>query len=125
MKITIITICYNSAKTIARTIESVLSQNYSDLEYLIVDGASKDNTVAIANSYKEKFAAKNISYIISSEPDHGIYDAMNKGINKSTGDVVGILNSDDYYASSDVLSVVAKTFELNNIESCYGNILYT
>src|SRR5574344_869995 len=99
MKITIITICYNSAKTIARTIESVLSQNYSDLEYLIVDGASKDNTVAIANSNKEK--------------------------NKSTGDVVGILNSDDYYASSDVLSVVANTFESNSVESCYGNILYT
>lgn len=125
MKISIITVCYNSGKTIARTIESILAQNYSNIEYLIIDGASKDNTISIVNSYKEKFSSKNISFIISSEPDKGIYDAMNKGIEKASGEIIGILNSDDHYASSEVLDSVYEAFNNNEIDSCYGNILYT
>lgn len=124
MKISIITVCYNSSKTIARTIESVLAQNDVCLEYLIIDGASKDNTVSIAESYRKQFEAKGVSYIVKSEPDKGIYDAMNKGVKFATGDVIGILNSDDYYASSDVLSSVIKGFEENETDSLYGNLLY-
>ena len=95
MTISIITVCYNSSKTLSRTIESVLNQNGVHLEYLIIDGASSDNTVKIAESYKRSFSQKGISYIINSEPDKGIYDAMNKGIQFASGDVIGILNSDD------------------------------
>ena len=124
MKISIITVCYNSSKTIARTIESVLAQNDVCLEYLIIDGASKDNTVSIAEAYRQQFESKGVSYIVNSEPDKGIYDAMNKGIQLATGDVIGILNSDDYYATSDVLSSVLKGFEEIQAETLYGNLLY-
>lgn len=89
----IITICYNSAKTIERTIKSVLAQTYTDYEYIIVDGVSKDNTLEIVNQYKEAFGDK---LIVSSEPDKGIYDAMNKGIKAAKGEIVGIVNSDDW-----------------------------
>ena len=124
MKISIITVCYNSSATIARTITSVLSQNDVQLEYLIIDGASKDNTVEIANSYRTKFEQKGFSYIIKSEPDKGIYDAMNKGINLASGNIIGILNSDDFYASTDSLSSILTTFENNETEMVYGNLLY-
>ncbi len=124
MKISIITVCYNSSQTISRTIESVLAQKDVQLEYLIIDGASKDDTVQIAESYREQFAQKGFAYRIQSEPDKGIYDAMNKGISLAEGDVVGILNSDDYYASSDVLSCVLADFERSGAESVYGNLLY-
>ncbi|WP_027727324.1 glycosyltransferase family 2 protein [Treponema sp. C6A8] len=124
MKISIITVCYNSCQTISRTIESVLAQNNVHLEYIIFDGASKDNTVQIAESYRDSFAQKGFEYRINSEPDNGIYDAMNKGINAATGDVIGILNSDDYYASSDVLSSINSCFEQNNTDSVYGDLLY-
>lgn len=124
MTISIITVCYNSSKTLARTIESVLIQNDVQLEYLIIDGASGDNTVQIAESYKESFNQKGISYIINSEPDKGIYDAMNKGIQFASGDVIGILNSDDYYVNSEVLSSVINCFEQNETDSVYGSLLY-
>lgn len=124
MKISIITITYNSGKTLARTIDSVLSQNNVELEYLIIDGASKDNTLVIANSYKTQFEEKGVSYIIESEPDKGIYDAMNKGVQHASGDIIGILNSDDYYATEDVLSEVIDCFEKNNTDCVYGNLLY-
>ncbi len=124
MKISIITVCYNSSKTIARTIESVISQEDVQLEYLIIDGASKDNTVSIAESYRERFESKDVSFIIVSEPDKGIYDAMNKGVKLATGDIIGILNSDDYYSSSDVLSTVLDGFMNNKTETLYGNLLY-
>ena len=91
---TIITVCYNSSKTIAKTIESVLNQNFDDYEYLIIDGQSTDGTVDIVESYKEKFGGK---LKIVSEKDHGIYDAMNKGISMAKGKLVGLINSDDYY----------------------------
>lgn len=125
MKISIITVCYNSEKTIARTIESILTQNYSNIEYLIIDGASKDNTITIVDSYKDQFLDKKIDFKVISEPDKGIYDAMNKGIEKSSGEIIGILNSDDHYASSEILDSVNQVFSNNKIDSCYGNILYT
>ena len=95
MTISIITVCYNSELTIARTIESVLAQDYSNLEYIIIDGASTDKTMEIVRKYEVSFREKGINLITQSEPDKGIYDAMNKGIQKSSGDVIGIINSDD------------------------------
>ena len=124
MTISIITVCYNSGKTIARTIESVLAQKNVRLEYLIIDGASKDDTVAIAESYRAAFAEKGAHFVIRSEPDNGIYDAMNKGIALATGDIIGILNSDDRYASDDVLCTVAETFWNTQTETLYGNLVY-
>lgn len=124
MKISIITICYNSSITIARTIESVLAQKDVCLEYIIIDGASKDNSVSIAESYCEQFKSKGVSYLIKSEPDKGIYDAMNKGIQMATGDIIGILNSDDFYSTNDVLSEVVNCFEQYKTDSVYGNLLY-
>ncbi len=101
MKLTIVTIAYNSEQEIGRTIESVLAQKQGDvpcsLEYLIIDGASSDGTVAVAQGYIPAMEAAGIDYRISSEPDRGIYDAMNKGIRRATGDIIGILNSGDWY----------------------------
>lgn len=94
MKVSIITVCYNSAATIRRTIESVLQQTYRDIEYIIVDGASSDETLSIAKEYQGVFGER---LKLISEPDKGIYDAMNKGIGLSSGILIGILNSDDFY----------------------------
>lgn len=118
MKISIITVCYNSASTIRDTIESVLAQTYSNIEYIIVDGASKDNTLQIINSYKEKI------HEIISESDQGIYDAMNKGIKSATGEVVGFINADDFYASTDVIAQIAQAFMHNPVEAVYGDLCY-
>lgn len=95
--ITIITVCFNSAKTIRQTIESVLNQTYTNIEYILIDGKSTDNTVEIIQEYVPLFAAKGIAYRWVSEPDNGIYDAMNKGIKLATGEWIGIINSDDWY----------------------------
>lgn len=120
VKITIITVCYNSEKTINDCISSVLSQRNIELEYILVDGKSKDGTVDIIKGYAEK--NKVIRWV--SEPDSGIYDAMNKGIAMSTGDIIGILNSDDYYANENVLSSVVDEFSHNITDSCYGDLMY-
>ena len=93
----IITVTYNSSGTLRTAMESVLYQTYSPKEYIIVDGASKDDTVEIAESYRGIAKEKNINLIIISEPDKGIYDAMNKGIKMATSEIVGMINSDDYY----------------------------
>lgn len=119
MKISIITATFNSAKTVRDTFESVLSQKYQDIEYIVVDGKSKDNTLDIIKEYEAKFGGR-MKYL--SEPDKGIYDAMNKGIRMATGDVVGILNSDDFYTSDDVLEVIAETFNNNDVDAVYGDI---
>ena len=126
MKISIITVTYNSANSIRTAIESVLGQQFLEegslqTEYLIIDGASKDNTVEIAESYKESLEAKGIALRIYSEPDKGIYDAMNKGIRLATGDVIGILNSDDWY-EPDTLQTVADTFAETDCELMFANI---
>jgi glycosyltransferase involved in cell wall biosynthesis len=108
MKFTIITVCFNSEKTIGHTIKSVLSQSHKNIEYIVVDGGSKDKTISIVKGYGNK-----ISKFIS-EPDNGIYDAINKGIKKSSGDFIGILNSDDFFASNTVLEVIAQILKKNH-----------
>lgn len=117
MKISIITVCYNSAATIEKTIQSVGSQSYTDIEYIIVDGNSKDDTLSIIKKYQEKIA----TWI--SEPDKGLYDAMNKGIALATGDFIGILNSDDTFYSDTVIAEVAAFHQKNNVEASVGNIV--
>ena len=119
MKISIITVTYNSAATLQDTIESVLMQDYKDIEYWIIDGASTDNTVDIIRSYESRYKGT-IHYV--SEPDKGIYDAMNKGIKMCTGDIVGILNSDDYYTSTDILRTIAEAFADKKTDAIYGDI---
>ncbi len=121
MKITVITATFNSGKTVRDTIESVLRQTYQEIEYLIIDGGSKDNTMDIVKEYELLFEGR-LRYI--SEPDKGIYDAMNKGIRMATGDVVGLLNSDDFYTSSDVLQQVADVMADESIDAVYGDVHY-
>lgn len=125
MKLTVITIAYNSESDISRTIESVLAQEQGEepytLEYLIVDGASSDGTVAVAESYIPAMAEKGIDYRIGSEPDKGIYDAMNKGIGRATGDIIGILNSGDWYEPT-AAATAAATFAQTGCDLMYANI---
>jgi len=119
MKISIITPTYNSESTIRDTINSIINQNYVDLEYIIVDGASSDKTLEIIEEYQSKIKIKLVS-----EPDNGLYDAMNKGINLATGDIVGILNSDDFYNDSDVLTQVNQVFLGNDIDAVYADLQF-
>jgi glycosyltransferase involved in cell wall biosynthesis len=121
MKITIITVCYNSETHLRSTIESVLHQTYQDIEYIIVDGNSQDRTVSIIRDYETEFAGR-LKWI--SEPDKGIYDAMNKGIRMATGDVIGILNSDDFYTSESVIKRLVNEFERKEIDAVYGDVHY-
>ena len=120
-KVSIITICFNSEAVIKKTIESVLGQTYTDTEYLIIDGASKDKTVEIAESYKDAFAEKGIDYKIFSEPDKGIYDAMNKGIAKATGELVGLINSGDFY-EPEMIETAVKAYEEKPYDIFYADI---
>ena len=119
MKISIITATYNSGKTLRDTIESVLKQNYLDIEYIIVDGASKDNTLDLVKAYEPQFEGR-LRWV--SEPDKGLYDAMNKGFKMATGEVIGILNSDDFYTSSEVLQEVATAMAHPEVDAVYGDI---
>ena len=120
MKISIITATYNSISFLKDCIKSVDFQNYKNVEHIIIDGGSTDGTISLLNSKRELFK------VIVSEPDKGMYDAMNKGINLATGDVIGFLNSDDFYATNDVLSSVAKIFSKNKLyEACYSDLVYT
>ena len=121
MKISIITATYNSGNTVADTLRSVLAQTYRDYELIVVDGASKDNTMDVVRSFEPQFGGR-LRY--RSEPDCGIYDAMNKGIGMATGDVVGILNSDDFYTSCDTLESVAGTMEREGVDAVYGDVHY-
>jgi glycosyltransferase involved in cell wall biosynthesis len=117
LKVSLITVSFNSEKTIRDTIESVLSQNYKFIEYIVIDGGSTDSTLDIINDYKEKIQ------VVVSEPDSGIYDAMNKGVMLSSGDVIGVINSDDFYPDSNVISTVVKVFkEDDNSELVLGGI---
>lgn len=119
MNISIITVCYNSAATIRDTIESVLAQTYPNIEYLIVDGASTDNTLAIIGEYQDK-----ITHVIS-EPDKGLYDAMNKGILAATGEVIGILNSDDIYENTHVIRDIAAHFAAHPLSDLiFGDVVF-
>ena len=118
MKVSIITITYNSEATIKDTIESVVNQSYNDIEYIIVDGKSTDNTLSIIESYKDK-----ISKVIS-EKDKGLYDALNKGIALATGDLIGIIHSDDFYINNFVIEKIVKSIEENNSDAVYADLYY-
>ena len=118
MKISIITVTYNSAETLEDSINSLNSQDYSDIEYIIIDGASTDSTLRIIEKYKHR-----VSTLIS-EKDNGIYDALNKGIALATGDIVGFLHSDDLFADDGVLSQIAAEFSKNTIDAVYGDLNY-
>jgi len=118
MKISVITICHNSENFIANTIYSVLAQSYPDIEYIVVDGHSQDKTVEIIRS----FGTRIHKWI--SEPDTGLYDALNKGIEMATGDIIGFLHSDDLFANERVIEKVAAAFEKHETDSIYGDIQY-
>lgn len=118
MKITIITVCYNAVNTIEDTLLSVQNQNYSEIEHIVVDGASTDGTLDILKKH-----ANTIDLLIS-EKDNGIYDAMNKGLQKASGEVVGFLNADDIFASSFSVSTIAKTFAHAKVDAVYGDLIY-
>ncbi|MDD5175196.1 MAG: glycosyltransferase family 2 protein [Sterolibacterium sp.] len=113
-----ITVCFNSQATIEDTLKSVATQTYADVEHIIVDGGSSDDTMAIVNSHRGHLAS------VISEPDRGVYDAMNKGIALSSGDVVGFLNADDIYADPTSLESVAQAFEAPGVEACYADLVY-
>ncbi|GHV42947.1 glycosyl transferase [Spirochaetia bacterium] len=122
MKISIITVSYNSASTIRDTFESILNQTYTDIDYIVVDGNSKDETISIIKEYKPRFKGR-MRWI--SEPDNGLYDAMNKGIKMAAGDVVGIINSDDFYHRNDVIEKVAAAFVDNkDIQAIFGDLRF-
>lgn len=122
MKISVITVTYNSAKTVKDTIQSVLDQKYVDYEYLVVDGGSKDNTVEIIKEYEPKFRGR-MKWV--SEKDKGMYDGINKGIRMATGDVVGIINSDDFYHRTDIFDIINNAFEEDkNVQAIYGDVRF-
>ena len=118
MKITIITVVFNGAKHIRSAIQSVLSQDYDNIEYIVIDGGSTDGTVNIVKEYQDKIS------VFISEPDEGIYDAMNKGIVLATGNVIGILNSDDFYVDNNVVKQVAREFNNRGVDSVFADLVY-
>lgn len=118
MKISIITVSLNSVNTIEDCIISVVNQSYKNIEYIIIDGGSIDGTLDIIKKYESK-----ISFWIS-EKDYGIYDAMNKGINSATGGIVGIINSDDFYANWSVIKEIVEFMSKEKVDSCYGDLTY-
>ena len=118
MKVSIITATYNSAKSIQRTIDSVKAQDYYDIEHIIVDGASTDTTLSIIRSN-----ASSIAKFVS-EKDNGIYNALNKGINLATGDIIGFLNSDDVFTNKHVISRIVNCFNVKKADVIYGNLVY-
>ena len=118
MKVSIITVCFNSAETIEDTIKSILSQDYKDIEYIVVDGGSTDGTLDIISRYKNKIA------IVISEPDNGIYDAMNKGFRASNGNIVAALNGDDIYAEKSIVGRMVEFIESKDLDAAYGDLIY-
>lgn len=119
MKISIITSVYNNRDTISDAIESVLSQSYPNIEYIVIDGASKDGTVDIISGYADR-----ISTFVS-EPDRGIYDGLNKGVERATGDVIAFLHSDDLYNDPEAVARVAEAFMTTEADAVYGDLVYT
>jgi len=118
MKVSIITVCYNAKSTIEFALQSVLNQDYKDIEYIVIDGASSDMTLSIIKKYEGKIAK------IVSEKDNGMYYALNKGIELATGDVVGLLHADDFYASNKIISRIVTEFQSKNIDAVYGDLQY-
>jgi glycosyltransferase involved in cell wall biosynthesis len=118
MKLSIVTVCFNSEPTIGDTLRSVAMQRGASIEHIVVDGASTDATMKILEAHRHHLA-----HVIS-EPDHGIYDAMNKGVRVASGDVIGFLNSDDVYADEDVLAKVGETMERHHLEVLFGDVAF-
>jgi glycosyltransferase involved in cell wall biosynthesis len=118
MVVSIITATYNSAPTLEQCIQSVMQQSYQDIEHILIDNCSTDGTLDIAKSYSDE-----ISRIVS-EPDKGIYDALNKGIQLARGEIIGFLHADDFYASANVIALVAEQFKDNEINAVYGDLQY-
>lgn len=119
MKISVVTVVYNAVDSIEDAINSVIAQDYEDIEHIVIDGGSVDGTMDVVNRYREQLA------VVISEPDNGIYDAMNKGIDLATGDIIGNLNADDWYADNSVLSRVVNAFsEDKDLDAIYGDIVY-
>ena len=117
MKVSIVTICYNNGESIKQTIDSVLSQDYHNIEYVIIDGASTDSSMEVISSYGERIAK------VISEPDKGIYDAMNKGVDNCTGDIVGLVNSEDMLNSPDCISEIVKVYKETGADIVYGDLI--
>ncbi|MEL7648009.1 MAG: glycosyltransferase family 2 protein [Sedimentibacter sp.] len=122
--VSLITVSFNSEKTIADTIESILKQTYDKIEYIVVDGLSSDNTVSIAKSYEPLFLKKGYTFKLVSEKDKGLYDAMNKGVKLAGGDIIGILNSDDFYVDEFVVEKVVKKMTEDSADCLYADLLY-
>ncbi len=118
MKISVITVSYNAEQTIEATLRSVVNQEYSNVEHILVDGASSDRTIDRIEQYKR------LNFRWISEPDDGIYHAMNKGLAMATGDVIGFLNADDVFADSEVLATVAGVFGNSGVDACYADLVY-
>lgn len=118
MKVSIITSCFNREATIGQAIESVLSQDYPDIEYIVVDGASKDGSLQVINRYKDRIAK------IISEPDKGMYEGINKGVQAATGDIIGLLHSDDFLFDRHVISDIVRKFSETGAELVYGKRLF-
>lgn len=119
--VSVVTPCYNSEKTIMTTIESICAQTYTNLEYIVVDGASEDSTLKIIESYRNQLEKKGILLKVISEPDRGIYDAMNKGVHAASGAIIGIINSDDWYEPQAVRRVV-ETYQENPFDMFYADL---
>ena len=118
MKVSIITTCYNREATIRGAIDSVMAQDYPDIEYIVVDGASKDGSMAIINEYRDRIAK------VVSEPDHGMYEAINKGIRMATGDIIGLVHSDDFLYDNHTVSAIVKAFKKTNADFIYGDGIF-
>jgi glycosyltransferase involved in cell wall biosynthesis len=118
MKISLITASFQCAQTIEDCIQSIINQTYPNIEHIIIDGGSKDGTLEVINKYRDKIAK------VVSEPDRGIYDAMNKGIKLAIGDIIGIINSDDVVADRTVVETLVKAMSDSNADSCYGDLVY-
>jgi glycosyltransferase involved in cell wall biosynthesis len=116
--ISVITVARNAAATIEATIRSVAGQSYPHIEYIVIDGGSIDGTQEVILKHRSKIAA------FKSEPDHGMYDAMNKGLRLARGDIIGFLNADDVYSDSQVLETIARTMEEKRVDACYGDLVY-
>jgi glycosyltransferase len=119
--ISLITVTYNSEKFLGQAMESVLAQDFQDFEHIIIDGASKDGTLAVIDRYRDQFTSR---LVVVSEPDRGIYDAMNKGLKLARGEIVGFLNSDDFFAESSVFSQIAEVYSRDNPDIIYADLLY-
>ena len=120
-KVSVITVCFNAEKTIRDTIESVLSQSFTDFEYIIVDGKSKDNTNGIIAGFDDAFSAKGIEYKHVSEPDNGIYDAMNKGAGLASGEWIIFMNADDRFSDPEVLKDIFGDCDYSGYDVVYGD----